>query len=60
MNDFLGNKLNVGDKVVCIERSRTAAWFVEAEIIGFTPQKVKLQYSNGRVHLKTCDKIVKK
>lgn len=59
MNDFLGNKLNIGDKVVCIERSRSSAWFEDAEVIGFTPQKIKLQYSNGTVHLKTYDKIVK-
>ena len=60
MKDWLGNILGIGDKVVCIERSRSSAWFIEAEVIGFTPERIKLKYNlSGKVHLKSCDKIVK-
>lgn len=61
--NFINNLLNiasVGDQVICIERSRTSSWFVKAEVIGFTAERIKLKYDlSGKVHLKSCDKIIK-
>lgn len=60
MKDWLDNILAIGDQVICIERSRTSSWFVKAEVIGFTAERIKLKYDlSGKVHLKSCDKIIK-
>lgn len=42
IKDFLGNDLNIGDKVV-LTRPRYRE-FVMATIVAFTPQKVRVEY----------------
>ena len=43
MEDYLGQKLEVGDRVLRIHGGRGTGYFGYAKVIGFTPQKVKLQ-----------------
>ena len=44
MKDFLGQELNIGDLGVCIVGNRTSSWFQVVEIVGMTPQFLKIEY----------------
>lgn len=42
MKDFLGNEVEVGDKVVCIEKGYSN--LVRAVVTKITPQNIKVKY----------------
>lgn len=44
MKDFAGNELEVGDRVICLTAGRSTSWMIWGEVIGFTPQKVRIEY----------------
>ena len=46
MRDITGKELVVGDKVVCIPQSGYTDQLSMGVIIGFTPQKVRIQMTN--------------
>jgi hypothetical protein len=43
MKDFAGNELEVGQKVICLTAGRSTSWMIWGTVVGFTPQKVKLE-----------------
>lgn len=44
MKDFLGQDINIGDLGVCIVSDRTSSWFQVVEVVGMTPQYLKIEY----------------
>lgn len=42
MKDFAGNELEIGQKVICLKAGSSTSWMVWGEVIGFTPQKVRI------------------
>ena len=58
MKDYLGNELQVGDKVVYLQFNRTSAQFHEGTVESFTPQKVYVRGPWGR-RLKEAYHVVK-
>lgn len=40
MDDFLGNKLEVGDDIVIIQHTRTSSHLKRTKVVRFTPQMV--------------------
>lgn len=45
MKDFAGNELKVGQQVICLTRGASSSWMIWGEIIGFTPQKVRIKHT---------------
>lgn len=43
MKDFAGNKLEVGQKVICLTAGRSTSWMIWGTVVGFTPKKVRLE-----------------
>lgn len=60
MKDFLGNQLNVGDKVVCIELNYKN--LVRGEVTKITPQAMRVKWHRGtreEITLRYSDQVVK-
>ncbi len=60
MKDFLGNELNVGDKVVCIELNYKN--LVKGEIVKITPKAMKVLWRRGsreETTLRFSDQVIK-
>ena len=38
--DFVGNNLEVGDSVICLQQGTSNSWFQWARIVRFTPKMV--------------------
>jgi hypothetical protein len=61
MKDFLGNQVNVGDKIVCIELGYKN--LVHGEIVKITPKAMRVKYMIGgreQIVLRYVDQIVLK
>lgn len=54
--DFLGQELQVGDKVVCI-RPRWERMLIEAEIIKMCPIKIKLKENKNEFLVYPCNTV---
>ena len=59
MCDFLGNKLEVGDKVVYLQHTRTSSHLVKGTVLIFTPKMVTVRSDSGFLTSKSPDKMVK-
>ncbi len=58
MKDFMGNKINVGDRVVVLMHSRTSSEFRYAVITNIHNVMVTVLLDNGRQVKKQWDKII--
>lgn len=60
MKDFLGNQLNIGDKVVCIELNYKN--LVRGEVIKITPQAMRVKWHRDTregITLRYSDQVIK-
>ena len=58
MKDFMGNKINVGDRVVVLMHNRTSSEFRYAVITNIHNVMVTVLLDNGRQVKKQWDKII--
>ena len=44
MKDFLGQEIAIGDLGVCVVSNSTSSWLQVVEVVGMTPQFLKIEY----------------